>query len=631
MKKIFAAVIAFVLFISPLAVGAEASDSIGGYTVIIAKDCSETDKYAAEVMAKYVKAITGKDAVILDDSAADNGAEIVIGDTSRKAVDVSGLEDGGYRIVSDGDSLYINGSGTRGCIYGVYGFLEKYCGCRWYTSKLKNIPELEKIELGGIDYTYDPYFEYAETDWRSPHDLEYSVAHGLNSGVYRNIPTRMGGDVDYISGFAHTLTNRFCSSQKYFDEHPEYFALRNGKRTPNQLCLTNPDVIRIVTEEVLELIASCYDPSQSLQIVSLTQHDNQDYCTCKNCKAIDLENGSQSGTMITFANTVARAVKAAGYDNIAIDTFAYQYTRQAPLKVKPDDNVIVRLCSIECCFAHPLEDETCTQNRDFMKDLENWNKICDRIYIWDYVTNFSESLCIFPNFGVLQQNVQTFYEHGVKGVYEEGVYYIDECDGEFGELKAYLLSKLMQDPYMDYYDAMDDFLQAYYGGGWRNIREFIDMTIAKSSAGKSDHLDIRKRGYATLSAFRISDVKRSDALWADAAAQAELPEQKANVKRSELCWRYWKCVNRRSEFSLFGNSLYKRMNERDKLYKDMKKLGITKIGENEYRYLSDCDALHLIRPCRKWTVQYDEKIWDLLSPLIVGFFNLMKSIDITFN
>ena len=37
-----------------------------------------------------------------------------------------------------------------------------------------------------------------------------------------------------------------------------------------------------------------------------------------------------------------------------MDTLAYRYTRQAPKTIKPADNVIIRLCSIECCFSHPL-------------------------------------------------------------------------------------------------------------------------------------------------------------------------------------------------------------------------------------------------------------------------------------
>ena len=85
---------------------------------------------------------------------------------------------------------------------------------------------------------------------------------------------------------------------------------------------------------------------------------------------------------------------------------------------------------------------------------------------------------VYANFGTLQRNTQIFYEHNVKGIYQQGVFYIAESDGEFGEMKAYLLAKLMSDPYMteeQYYAHMDDFLEGYYGENWREVRKVIEV------------------------------------------------------------------------------------------------------------------------------------------------------------
>jgi hypothetical protein len=637
MKKAASLFIAIIIALSSLPVCAFAA---GGDNVLVSKSIpctivipaasTGTERYAAETMKKYVKEITDADVSILSDASEKSGNEIVIGNTARKAIDVSSLSDGSYKIQTDDSCLYISGSGNRGNIYGVYGFLEKFCNCRWYTSKLKVIPTSESISLAdSIDYTYKPYFEYTETDWRSPHNSEYSLANGLNGNTYRNLSAAQGGTVGYLTGAAHTLTNQFCTADKYFESHPEYFALRDGKRVKDQLCLTNPDVLKIVTDEVLELLSQRSDPSKSMQIVSLTQNDNCNYCTCDNCKALDDANGSQSGTMITFVNSVARAVKAAGYTNVLIDTFAYQYTRKAPTNVVPDDNVIVRLCSIECCFGHTLNDPDCNSNADFMYDLEQWGKICNRIYIWDYTTNYLETLCIFPDFGVLQQNMQTFYENNAKGIYEEGNYYIDSCDGEFGELRSYLLSKLMQDPYMDYDAEMNGFLKAYYGDGWQNIREFIDLTTEKGVI-KNKHLSIYQQSDKALPGFTCKDIAHCNELWANAKSAAKTPEQYANVERSEICWRYWKCNNYKSEFSPFTTTLYQRMCARDQLYNDFLRLGINRMGERVTRPLSDCPTLHLLRRAEKWSKLYDEKFWYFIAPAVVYIFNVMKAVHNVF-
>ena len=99
----------------------------------------------------------------------------------------------------------------------------------------------------------------------------------------------------------------------------------------------------------------------SQPILSVTQEDNHQYCQCVECKALDALEGSQSGTMIHFVNAVAEAIEDE-FPDVFIDTFAYWYSRKPPKFVKPRDNVIVRLCSIECCFAHPLNDPACAVN-----------------------------------------------------------------------------------------------------------------------------------------------------------------------------------------------------------------------------------------------------------------------------
>jgi hypothetical protein len=50
-----------------------------------------------------------------------------------------------------------------------------------------------------------------------------------------------------------------------------------------------------------------------------------------------------------------------------------------------------------------------------------------------------------------------------------------ETGGEFHELKAYLLAKLMWDVNADVNNVMDDFLSGYYGNAGEIIREYIDL------------------------------------------------------------------------------------------------------------------------------------------------------------
>jgi hypothetical protein len=126
--------------------------------------------------------------------------------------------------------------------------------------------------------------------------------------------------------------------------------------------------------------------------------------------------------------------------------------------------------------------------------------------------------------------------------------------GEFGELRAYLLAKLMWDPYMsekEYYDYMDDFLKAYYGDGWKHIREFINKTTELAANG-GFKLDSNEQPTNAVCGQGIYDhpltvITRQeyldneayfDELWANAKELAG--DRIENVKRSEMQWRLTK-------------------------------------------------------------------------------------------
>lgn len=552
--------------------------------IVISPDAPETDKTAAGRLSYYIGLMSGAKPEITDE-ASDEG--IFIGKAAEQFVDLSGVTDEGYRIVAGENRLAIAGKGRRGTIYGVFEFLRRFCGCRWYAEDLIVTPPASVISvLADTDIAFNETFEYRETDWISPKDKEFSLANGLNSGVYRTLSDAQGGNVNYLGGFGHTLSTQFCSSSKYFETKPELFALHKGKRTGNQLCLSNEETYQIVLGEVLELLRTKCDPSDGLQIVSLTQNDNQEYCECAACKASDEKYGSHAGSMLLFINRIADAVKEAGYDNVGIDTFAYQYTRKTPVGIAPRDNVIVRLCSIECCFCHSLDDEKCRQNAEFMNDLRDWNKICSRLYIWDYTVNYSRSAVTFSDFGIIQRNMQIFAENGAKGVYEEGAYYASSVDVEFADLRAYLLSRLLSDPYMDYEAEMNGFLEAYYGDAAKYIREYLN--ILQRSESENDHMPIYDQVDDMYASLKNKDIKYIDSLWKSARLAAGTDYQKEKVLRSEISWLCWKSEAKKGEFSrLQLPSVW--MNANKELYERLVDAGVTMLSEGSDRFIYDCE------------------------------------------
>ncbi len=571
MKRFLAAALSVLLLLGTVSFASAADDLVIDKTwqILLPENPTAAESFAAGKLRNCLGEVFGAQIEVTS-----SAQEKVIAVGAAADCDVSGVADNGYRIVAKNGSVHINGTAQRGLQIAAYRFLEEFCGRKVYTSTITVLPKSETITVPArTDIVYEPFFESTDTDWKSPSDTEYSMANGLTNGSRRTIPQQMGGSVDYLGGFCHTIGG-LCETEKYKDTHPEYLALHDGKRTTDQPCLTNPDVLAICTKNVLKILEEKHDPNAPLQIVSVTQNDNFSNCQCESCKAFeDAHGGKPSATVVNFVNQIADVIKEKGYDNVAIDTFAYYYSQSAPEGIVPRDNVIIRLCSILCCFSHPLDTKKC--NGKFYKDLTDWAKICDRLYIWDYATNYVHTCTVFPNFGVIQKNMQIFYENNVKGMYVEGNYYMNRCDTEFGELRAYMISKCMQDPYCDLDKEVAGFCDAYYGPGGKYVKKIVD-TFTRHSGSFDGEMAIYYGSWACMRPFTAIEARIVDGLWKKAENAAETDEQLANLKRTELSWRWWKASAGKCEFSFFSR---KRAAEKEKLYEDLLASGVIDFAE----------------------------------------------------
>lgn len=576
----------------------------GDYVIVISENASAMEKNSAQKLNQYFEEMSGLSLEIVTDDTAESSKEIVIGKTNREGtaftIDRTSLGDDGVVIKTAGEKIILSGAEKRGTIYAVYTFLEEYFGCRWFTYDLQVIPEKDSLTIpANIDYSYVPQITFRETDWISPRlSNEYKAANRLNDGVYGLISEEYGSSINYAGSFAHTM--QWLVDTSLFETEPELFAYgqRSLKRTTNQLCLTNPRTLELAIEGV----RSWLEQNPDAEIISVTQNDNQDYCICKNCRKVDREEGSQAGTMLRFVNAIADNIKE-DYPNVMVDTFAYQYTRKPPEITVPRDNVIVRLCSIECKFSTPLDSGVVPENDEFVEDIKGWSEICDNLFIWDYTTNYSNYLAPFANFDVIQRNLQFFAENNVIGVYEEGNYTAAECDGEFAELRCYMLARLMWNPYADVDKLMYEFCEAYYGSGAQGIVDFINY-IDENSGGIAIDIEnwwitpfpnnIEYRNglsiYAPVTSTTVlrvknEDVAKVDAMWQTAKDGAENEEQLEHVLRSELCWRYRKACAYAGEFS--NEDKERRIAENEKFYNDLQKFNITRLSEGAGGYIKE--------------------------------------------
>ncbi len=486
------------------------------YRIVHAADALPGVRDAALALAKFTaEAVNCTLPVVTDDTPAEP-YEILLGPTNRDtavtAEALAELVDDGFAILTDGTRLYITARLPRGVAYGAYAFMEDYLGlrflssrCRYVAAEARDIPaDLCRIDNPGFmsrdTYWYDVLFPAAESDF------DFQAACRTNRGEMPHL----GGGVSYAGRFVHTFP-----------------ALAGTGTEPGiQPCLTDETVYQTVLANVRKWL----DENPAASIISVSQNDSyahQGGCPCENCRAIDEREGTPMGSLLTFVNRIAEDIKD-DYPHIWVDTLAYRYTRKAPRTLKPADNVIIRLCSIECCFSHPLDDPDCPPNADFARDIEEWSAICKHLYIWDYTTDFLFYLAPFPNLGVLRRNVRFFKEHNAIGVFEQGN--TQSLSGELGELRAYLLAKLLWNPDMteeEYNTHMDTFLSGYYGPGWRHIRAYIERT---SAIAARRHMHIYDHPHIVIPFDEPTLSEQLIAYWDNALAAAETPEEQEHIR-----------------------------------------------------------------------------------------------------
>ncbi len=491
-----------------------------GYTVALPENPNEAQSFAADELRSFTKRMTGVEMKV----APSPGEATVVLLSPDPA---NGLGQDAFRLRVRGKRLEIEAGSDSGLIYGVYELLEKYGGCRWYASWCEKVPELRKFEVPDtLDDTQTPAFKLRDPYWGDllKSNLDFACRLRCNARLtpkHGGIPYRFGGDL----WACHTF-NKLLPPEKYFNEHPEYYSEVNGKRLGKrtQLCLTNPDVLRLVTEEVLRRIRE--DPNASFYGVS--QNDWYNYCTCEKCKAIDDYEESHAGTMIAFVNKIAEAVEKE-FPNAIIETLAYQYTRTPPKHIKPRPNVMPCLCTIELDFQYPIPENRYPQNVKFIKDIEGWGKICRQVYVWDYVTDFHNYTMPFPNVLALQGNVKFFRDNRVSHLFEQGAY--EGYHADFAELKAWLLAKWMWNPDLPMEPLLQDFFAGYYGKAAPIVREYFDALHQLRTDPEKVHLGC----FASIRNEIITDefLDRAEELWQRAQkAVADEPQ----VIRNNVRW-----------------------------------------------------------------------------------------------
>ncbi|WP_353331629.1 DUF4838 domain-containing protein [Bacteroides sedimenti] len=401
------------------------------------------DLKAALLFQDFTNRITGVKLKIISTEKSRRG-DVLIGNhqlplNNVKASDIT--EDGFYISSTDGYLRIVKGSG-KGTVYGVVTLLEDYFGIHYYAAETYSINKSkDMIVPSGICRVENPSFRYRQTQSYSLKDPMYKLWHRLEE------PEEVfAGDL-----WVHTF-NKLLPAAEFGEKHPEYYSFINGQRRPgvaSQWCLTNPDVFEIVAHR----LDSIFKANTGMKIISVSQNDSQTHCSCSECKAIDEYEGSPSGTIVFFLNKLA-----ARFPDKEFSTLAYLYSVPPPKHIKPLPNVNIMLCDIDCYREVPLTENS--SGKAFINNMERWSKITNNIFVWDYGINFDNYISPFPNFHVLQPNMELFKKNKATMHFSQ---IASIKGGDFSELRSYLVAKLLWNTSVNVDSVIRSFLDGYYG------------------------------------------------------------------------------------------------------------------------------------------------------------------------
>lgn len=512
------------------------------YTIVVSASASPSEQRAAGELQRYMEEMSGAKLPVATDTQPVKGPMILVGDSKplrklKPAVPFSTLGNEGFVIRTSGRHLIIAGGRLRGTMYGVYTFLDKL-GCRWFTREVSRIPKRATINIAKINETVHPSFENREPFFTEAWDKDWAARNRTN-GDHTQLDESTGGKLKYYP-FVHSF-EALVPPSKYFKDHPEYFSLIDGKRRAerSQLCLTNPEVLKIAIAQVEQWTREKPDTT----IFSVSQNDWEGWCECDQCRRVEEEEGGQhSGPLLRFVNAVAAEIGKSHPDKL-IDTLAYWYTENPPAKVRPLPNVRIRLCPIGICIAHSFTQ--CPRSGYFYKNLQAWSKITNQLYIWHYNTNFSHYQMPMPDFDELAADIPAYERLGVVGLFMQGAY-PKGGGGEASELRAYVLARQLWDASTVVSKTVDEFMEGVYGPAAKPMREYFNLLHAEVRPPANQHIWI-------FNVPKYSDgfLPRANALFDEALRLAPDEATRRRVLKARLPVEYYSLLGD-TEFRFTG-------------------------------------------------------------------------------
>ena len=383
----------------------------------------------------------------------------------------------------------------RATLFGLYAFLERYAGARFYfPGELGTIlPRRESIKVDDGGFSSAPDFtvrRYGYSDGTVPKELLDDFGGDLVAFKRENF-LRLKMETE-LTPCCHGL-NKFRYLDRFKETHPEYFSLRadgtrdiSGSGHIGHICYSSP-IAEVVYQDVKAYLTGQPSSSRGLQfwgantvgdVVDVMSQDGMGPCRCAECqKRYDFSKSPNYATEFIWSNTVAMANRlvAEGVKG-KLTQMAYSPYRAVPKTVEIPENVLVMVAEYgPWSLGTPSAFEIQTA------EIKEWTKKLGRkVWIWVYIckapavgTDYPGIPCVSPRtIGEYYGRVKPY----IFGAFNETTS-VDRW--LYNMLGYYVFSRIAWDNSADAGAIIDEHYRLMYGPAAPEMAAFFDSLEEK--------------------------------------------------------------------------------------------------------------------------------------------------------
>jgi len=490
---------------------------------------------AAEELCRFIEKMSG--AAIPTVQADAEGTKIYLGRAEAfpslpVASEAADLEPEEYLIEGKDGDLCLLGGSARGALWAVYDLLGEL-GCRWYMpgDVGEVVPKRESLQVEGKLRVDGPDFPYRQVwySWGGP-----APDCGPRLGVW----ARRNRLAHPLVMHGHNLTNSLPPDAS-FEKRPDLYALVGGKRQKSQVCTTDPETIRLITQTVIDY----FDKNPQALCYSLCPDDNEGFCECDRCLVLDTgeidktrEKRIVTDRYVTFLNQVAEGIQKK-HPGKMVSMYAYVCHSTPPVRTEVSPYVVVFFTASVYCGGHGIGDPHCQSRMEMKTDLEAWTKACKNVYIYEYDPVPGNAELPWPLFGARTREMPLYREMGIRGISMES-----HCSWATLSPNHWFTAQCLWDADHTEGDLLEDYCKGFFhlegdpdaGKVFDNMRQFY-VTIEKSLAEYGPKIEWGQRDVPDI--FPMATVRRCRACLdkaLDIAKGSSSPEKDAVLERLQM-------------------------------------------------------------------------------------------------